>query len=98
MDGTTVERQKLMAEISTLPNEALAELANFLDYLRYKSLQSTVSASNGSPEIDRADQSQIGLWEKAGILVFETKSLENIDFNLLIEQSRNDRAWEQLES
>ncbi|MBW4557063.1 MAG: hypothetical protein KME59_14165 [Trichormus sp. ATA11-4-KO1] len=39
MDGTTVERQKLIEAVSTLPDEALFELATFLDYLRYKSDQ-----------------------------------------------------------
>lgn len=39
MDGTTVERQKLIDVVSTLPDEALFELASFLDYLRYKSVQ-----------------------------------------------------------
>lgn len=40
MDKSTVERQKLIEAVSTLPEEALLELANFLDYLRYKSAQS----------------------------------------------------------
>ncbi|WP_009630281.1 hypothetical protein [Synechocystis sp. PCC 7509] len=35
------------------------------------------------------------LREKEGILVFDTQSLERIDFNQLIEQSR-ERDWEQL--
>jgi hypothetical protein len=39
MNGTTVERQKLIEAVSTLPDEALLELASFLDYLRYKSVQ-----------------------------------------------------------
>jgi hypothetical protein len=39
MDETTVERQKLIEAVSTLPDEALFELASFLDYLSYKSLQ-----------------------------------------------------------
>ncbi len=39
MDGTTVERQKLVEAINTLPDEVLLELASFLDYLHYKSIQ-----------------------------------------------------------
>lgn len=39
MDKTTVERQKLIEAVSTLPDEALFELASFLDYLQYKSVQ-----------------------------------------------------------
>ena len=33
--------------------------------------------------------------DQDGILVFDTESLDHIDFNLLIEQSR-ERSWEQL--
>ncbi|MGI0487218.1 hypothetical protein ACN4EK_17385 [Pantanalinema rosaneae CENA516] len=39
MDRTTVERGKLIEVVSTLPDEALLELASFLDYLRYKATQ-----------------------------------------------------------
>jgi len=39
MDETTVERQKLIDVVSTLPDDALLELASFLDYLRYRSFQ-----------------------------------------------------------
>jgi hypothetical protein len=35
------------------------------------------------------------LVEKDGLLVFETDSLEDIDFNALIAQNR-DRSWEEL--
>ncbi|PSB09446.1 hypothetical protein C7B76_25290 [filamentous cyanobacterium CCP2] len=40
---------------------------------------------------------QTGLRDKEGILVFETESLDHIDFNALIAQSREERAWEQIE-
>ena len=36
MNGTTVERQKLIEAANTLPDEVVLELAHFLDYLRYK--------------------------------------------------------------
>lgn len=39
MDETTLERQKLIEVVSILPDEALLELASFLEYLRYKSVQ-----------------------------------------------------------
>jgi hypothetical protein len=39
MDGIIAERQKLIEAVNTLPDEALFELASFLDYLRYKSVQ-----------------------------------------------------------
>lgn len=39
MDRTTVERQQLLETVGTLPEEALSELASFLDYLRYKATQ-----------------------------------------------------------
>ncbi|NJO11788.1 MAG: DUF2281 domain-containing protein [Leptolyngbyaceae cyanobacterium SL_1_1] len=48
MDGTTVERQKLIETISTLPDEALFELASFLDYLSYKSLQQRILTRNSN--------------------------------------------------
>jgi hypothetical protein len=37
--ASTVERQELIEAVSHLPDEALLELASFLDYLRYKSAQ-----------------------------------------------------------
>ncbi|MDF5721005.1 MAG: hypothetical protein PUP91_11090 [Rhizonema sp. PD37] len=39
MDGIILDRQKLIEAVGTLPDEALVELASFLDYLRYKSIQ-----------------------------------------------------------
>lgn len=41
--------------------------------------------------------SQTGLMDKEGVLVFETESLDHIDFNALIAQSREERVWEQME-
>ncbi|NMG08905.1 hypothetical protein [Brasilonema sp. UFV-L1] len=37
MNPSTIERQQLIEIINALPNEALSELASFVDYLRYKS-------------------------------------------------------------
>lgn len=48
MDGTIVERQKLIEAVSTLPDEALFELASFLDYLSYKSLQQRTPTRNAT--------------------------------------------------
>jgi hypothetical protein len=48
MDGTIVERQKLIEAVSTLPDEALFELASFLDYLSYKSLQRRTPTRNAT--------------------------------------------------
>ena len=39
MDTSTVERQKLLEAVRDLPEDLLAELASFLNYLRYKSAQ-----------------------------------------------------------
>ena len=39
---------------------------------------------------------QTGLREKEGILVFDTESLDQIDFDALIAQSREERALEQM--
>lgn len=43
------ERQQLIDVVGNLPDEALSELANFLDYLRYKTLkQKEVTNSQSS--------------------------------------------------
>jgi hypothetical protein len=36
MERSAIERQQILATVSTLPEEALVELASFLDYLCYK--------------------------------------------------------------
>jgi hypothetical protein len=41
-------------------------------------------------------ESQHGLREKDGVLVYETESLDHIDFNALIAQSREERDLEQV--
>ncbi|MBD2097753.1 DUF2281 domain-containing protein [Trichocoleus sp. FACHB-591] len=48
MDALLAERQKLIESVSTLPDEALVELASFVEYLRYKSAQSQ-EKKHGSP-------------------------------------------------
>jgi hypothetical protein len=37
MNKSPTERQQLLEAVNALPDEALVELANFIDYLRYKS-------------------------------------------------------------
>lgn len=39
MSKKTVERQNLIDAVNTLPDDALSELASFVDYLRYKTVQ-----------------------------------------------------------
>ncbi|MBO3459102.1 MAG: hypothetical protein KME33_05785 [Aetokthonos hydrillicola CCALA 1050] len=48
MDRSTIERQQLLEAVNALPDEALWELASFLDYLRYKSAQQTQLPHNSS--------------------------------------------------
>lgn len=48
MNRTTVDRQELIETVSALPDKVLLELASFLGYLRYKSVQSQKSDSNAS--------------------------------------------------
>jgi hypothetical protein len=48
MERTAVDRQKLIETVSALPDEALLELASFLDYLCYKSVQPQKSNSDDS--------------------------------------------------
>lgn len=66
MDRTTVERDKLIDVVNTLPDEALLELANFLDYLRYKSVQrkepnNNADSNNESNDLVNQVLRQIGL-------------------------------------
>lgn len=39
MPETTIKRQNLVEAVNALPDDALIELASFLDYLRYKTVQ-----------------------------------------------------------
>ena len=48
MHSPTVERQQLIEAVKKLPDEVLVELADFLDYLNYKSLQPRVTNRNQS--------------------------------------------------
>jgi hypothetical protein len=47
------------------------------------------------PPVSIPSISQTRIKERDGILVFETESLDHIDFNALIAQSREERIWEQ---
>jgi len=46
MDRSTIERQQILEAVNAFPEEALAELASFLDYLRYKSVTSVARLHN----------------------------------------------------
>jgi hypothetical protein len=50
VNGPTLKRQKLIEAVSTLPDAALSELANFLDYLRYKSVHQKEVNNNGAAD------------------------------------------------
>ncbi|MBO0348399.1 DUF2281 domain-containing protein [Phormidium pseudopriestleyi FRX01] len=39
MSNTTEQRENLIEAINTLPDEMLNELASFIEYLRYKTVQ-----------------------------------------------------------
>jgi hypothetical protein len=39
MSKLTIERKNLIEAVNTLPDEMLIELANFVEYLRYKTVQ-----------------------------------------------------------
>lgn len=91
MDGTLVERQQIIDTIGTLPSETLAELTYFLDYLRYKSVQPIPVPESDPQGAIVNNQSELGIREKDGILVFETEPLHHVDFTALIEQSRDEQ-------
>ena len=46
--------------------------------------------------VSTSSTSQTGLRREEGLLVFDTESLDHIDFNTLITQSREERDWEQI--
>ena len=48
MNSTTIKRQKLIEAVNNLPDEALFELASFLDYLHYKTRQQREPDKNAS--------------------------------------------------
>lgn len=69
MDKSTVERQQVLEAVNNLPEEALLELANFLDYLRYKLVQ--CREANNQPASflvavtglgDSGQQEQVSRW------------------------------------
>jgi hypothetical protein len=56
----------------------------------------TEKVSSFQQPVPTASKPHTGLREKDGILVFDTESLEHIDFNTLIAQSREERSLEQM--
>lgn len=53
---------------------------------------SSLQSSDLTPSTDPT-----GLREQEGILVFDTESLDHLDFNALIAQSREERVLEQMD-
>jgi len=54
MNAITVRRQQLTKAIATLPDEAVLELANFLDYLQYKLSSDPSAPISQAPELSGA--------------------------------------------
>jgi hypothetical protein len=73
---------KLEAAIAAIQTLSLSERQELLQIL----------AQRDSPL-----ESQHGLREKDGIFVYDTESLDHIDFNELIAQSREERDLEKIE-
>jgi hypothetical protein len=48
MNASIADRQKLIEMVNTLPDEVLAELANFIDYLHYKTTHPKEPENSGS--------------------------------------------------
>ncbi|MBN3938721.1 DUF2281 domain-containing protein [Nostoc sp. NMS9] len=48
MDTLTTDRQTLIEAINALPDEKLIELANFVEYLQYKSIRQKEVNNHGS--------------------------------------------------
>jgi hypothetical protein len=47
MNAPTASRQRLIEKMNTLPDEVLVELANFIDYLHYKTTHSQEPENRG---------------------------------------------------
>jgi hypothetical protein len=68
---------------------AIAEIANSQGISPEEFIVQTLTEKIGSLQpVVISPTSQTGIREKEGILVFETESLDQIDFNALIAQSR----------
>jgi hypothetical protein len=80
--------QEAIAQIATQQGISPEEFIVQTLTEKIRILQSSVSTPSTS---------QTGLKDKEGVLVFETESLDHIDFNALIAQSREERVWEQME-
>ncbi len=81
------ELQEAIAQIASSQGISPEEFIVQTLIEKIRSLQSPIPTPSAS---------QTGLREKEGILVFETESLDSIDFNTLIAQSREERIWEQM--
>ena len=70
MSKLTIERKNLIEAVNTLPDEMLIELANFVEYLRYKTVQHqpsvtpepnfllTISGIGNSGQVDISDSDE----------------------------------------
>jgi len=83
--------------LSPALQRAIAQIAKSRGISPEEFIVQTLAEKVGSLEIpgSTADSLPTGLKEKDGILVFETDSLNEIDFNALIAQSRNESTWEE---
>ncbi|MBW4618207.1 MAG: hypothetical protein KME17_02320 [Cyanosarcina radialis HA8281-LM2] len=85
-------------QLSPELQEAIAQIAKRQGISPEEFIVQTLTEKIGSLRwpVSTSSTSQTGLKEKEGILVFETESLDRIDFNALIAQSREERVWEQM--
>ncbi|HIK14856.1 MAG TPA: hypothetical protein IGS53_06120 [Leptolyngbyaceae cyanobacterium M33_DOE_097] len=83
--------------LSPALQRAIAQIAKSRGISPEEFIVQTLAEKVGSLEMPEAaaESFPTGLKEKDGILVFETDSLNDIDFNALIAQSRNEISWEE---
>jgi len=83
--------------LSPALQRAIAQIAKSRGISPEEFIVQTLAEKVSSLQMPEAatDTLPTGLKEKDGILVFETDSLNEIDFNALIAQSRNESTWEE---
>lgn len=82
MDTLTTNRQQIIESIKTLPEESLAEINNFVDYLRYKSTEKQPQKPSGNFLLSVADLGTSG-----------EKDVSERDEEILAKEVDSIRGW-----
>jgi Protein of unknown function (DUF2281) len=82
MEISIANRQQIIESIKTLPEESLVELINFVDYLRYKSIEKQSQKPTGN-----------FLLSVAGLGTSAEKDISERDENILAKEIDSIRGW-----